>query len=375
MIEKFIHSPTFYRVTVNVHPEKTQSMINAVVALGVSRVFIVKGRGVLHKKKIGFLNIAGISPSFDILNLIVPEGALNLVLNNMVKVGRIDHFGAGSIFASKIHDTWFNTTALYSGKIPSVQASPEFPFQKDLVAISCICQLNHAEEIAHSAMRAGSPSPTICFGNGHGIRDRLGFFLQLTINPKKEFVELVVGSTEADRVFEAMVTSGHLDLPAMGFIYTRKVEVGLINTMSHKNTSPYPATMEQIIKAIDQMQGNANWRSTGSVKSSPVSQRKKLLNLVSLNCIVQRGFGDACSMVAMEAGAGGTSTYFANASPLEKLGNDNRGGTDEREIVSLTIGENQVKPVVAAIAAMPELAGTPVVLFAYPAPQALTYLK
>lgn len=375
MIEKFNHSGDFYRVTACVHPEKTQPMIDAAVALGVPRVFIVRGRGMMHKKKIGFINVAGLSPSFDILNLLVPAKTLNSVLNTLVKVGGLDHFGAGSIFASKLHDTWFNSPTLFAGEIPAGHAQAEYPFQKDLVAISCICQLNHAEHIADSAMAAGSPAPTICFGYGHGIRDRLGFFLQLTINPKKEFVELVVGSTEAERVFEDMIVSGRLDQPAQGFIYTRHVDVGLINTMSFENTSPYPATMEQIIKAIDQMQGNTKWRSTGTVKSAAVRQRKKLLNLISLNCIVRRGFGDACSMVAMEAGAGGTSTYFANASPMEKTEGDDLGGTDEREIISLTIGEKQVTPVVSAIAAMKELSGTPVILFASPAPQAVTYLK
>lgn len=373
MIEKLNHSTDFYRVTACVHPERSRAMIDAAGALGLPRAYIVRGRGMMHKKKIGFINVAGLSPSFDILNFFVPSQALNMVLNSLVKVGALDHFGAGSIFASRIHDTWFNSPSLFNGTTPSAHSPFEYAFQKDLVAISCICQLGHAESIADAAMAAGSPSPTICFGYGHGIRDRLGFFLQLTINPKKEFVELVVGSAEVERVFEAMVKSGHIDQPAMGFIYTRHVDVGLINTMSFENTTPYPATMEQIIKVIDEMQGNTKWRSTGSVKA--VHQRKKLLNLVSLNCIVRRGFGDACSMVAMEAGAGGTSTYYATASPVENTEGEKIGGTDEREIVSLTIAEQQVKPVVSAIAAMPELASSPVNFYAYPAPQAVTYLK
>ena len=145
--------------------------------------------------------------------------------------------------------------------------------------------------------------------------------------------------------------------------------------MSFENTTPYPARMEQIIMAIDQMQGNSRWRSSGTLKSSGPRQRKMLKNLISLNCIVRRGFGDACSLVAMEAGAGGTSTYNAMATPIEQAEGENIGGTDEREIISLTIGEAQVKPIVAAITAMPQLAGTPVILFTYPAPQALTYLK
>ena len=185
----------------------------------------------------------------------------------------------------------------------------------------------------------------------------------------------MVGSAESERFFEEMVAAGHLDQPAQGFIYTSPVEVGLINTMSFHNTSLYPATMEQIIKAIDQIQGNTNWRHSGSVQHATTKKRKMLHNLVALNCIVPRGLGDITSMVAMEAGAGGTSTAYANAFPVQKGATHHMEGSDEREMISLTIGVGQVQPVVKAIASMNELAETPVLLFAYPAPQALTYLK
>jgi hypothetical protein len=77
----------------------------------------------------------------------------------------------------------------------------------------------------------------------------------------------------------------------------------------------------------------------------------------------------------MEAGAGGTSTYFANATPVEKQATNAFDCSDEREIIALTIGEKQVEPVVAALAAIKEMENTPVVMFSYPAPQAVTYLK
>ena len=374
MNAQYKNSKDHYKVTVTVEPEKSRSLIDAAVKLGAERVFLAKGRGVLHKQKLGVIPLPGISPSFDILTLIVTKEHLELLMNTLVHVGRLHYFGAGAIYATKIHDTWYNGPAPFSAS-GTAAAPAQYEFQKDLIAVNCICQLDHAEEIAHSAMLAGSPSPTITFGYGHGIRDRLGFFLQLTINPKKEFIGLVVGSAEAERIFEDMVDSGHLDQPAMGFIYTNPVEMGLINTVSFQATSQYPATMEQIIKAIDQMQGNTNWRSSGSVQTSSVKKRKKLLNLVSLNCVVPRGFGDECSMAAMEAGASGTSTTYANAFPIEKRESRHLEGSDERELISLTIGESQVAPIVDAISSMKELADSPVVMYTFPAPVALTYLK
>lgn len=215
----------------------------------------------------------------------------------------------------------------------------------------------------------------ISFGSGHGIRDRLGFFLQLTINPKKELIELVVGADEAERVFDAMVEAGHLDQPAQGFIYTRPVEIGLINTVTFQHTSPYPATMEQIIKAIDQLQGGTEWRRSGALKTSVRPRRRVLNDLVSLTCLVNRGFARDCSMAAMEAGASGTSTLYANAVPSEVPHHRRLEGSDEREVITLTVGRTQVAPVTEALMSMASLDGTPVVIFAGPAPLALTYLS
>jgi nitrogen regulatory protein PII len=374
VLSQFTHTRDVYHVTVNIDPERSTKLLDAAVALGLSRAFIVRGRGVLRKQKWGPFTLPSISPLFDILHWLVPVDRLEATMATLVTVGNLQHFGAGSIFASRVTDLWYTGTNLVtSSTVPALGQTYEF--QRDLVAISCIAQLEHAEEIAHEAMLAGSPSPTISYGYGHGIRDRLGPFLQLTINPKKEFVELVVGAEEADRVFEAMVEAGHLDQPAQGFISTRPIDVGLINTVSFQHKTPYPATMEQIIKAIDQLQGNTNWRKQVGLSGSTAPRRKTLTNLVTLNCIVKRGFGDICSLAAMESGAGGTSTYFANASPLEHLDPTSHEGTDEREIITLSVAPELVAKVVSALTDLAELAGTPVLVFSQPAPQALTYLK
>lgn len=375
MSKSFAVSKNAYRVTLLVDPEKSPRLIRAATALGALQVFVVKSRGVLHKKKWGFLTLPGISPSFDVIHLIVEKPYLIQVMDTLVKVGELQYFGAGAIFATRLTELITSGAPLFQGARKPTAAKSVFDYQKNLVAVSCICQFDHAEEIARRAMEAGSPSPSISYGYGHGIRDRLGFFLQLTINPKKELIDLVVGSAEAERIFETMVEAGHLDEPAQGFIHTTPVEMGLINTMSYQNTSPYPATMEQIIKAIDKMQGNHHWRQSGTVQRAPQMNRKKLKNLVNLTCILKRGFGDLCSLAAMEAGAGGTTAVFANAFPIPEHKGHPFEGSDEREMVSLTVPQAQVATVVKAIGRKSELEGSPVILFTNPAPESLTYLS
>ncbi|MBL8994996.1 MAG: hypothetical protein JNM63_16730 [Spirochaetia bacterium] len=377
MSASFTHHSDYSLINLVVDRRKVKSLTDAAVKAGANPVFIVNGRGILHKKKVAFITLPGISPSMDNITLAVPKNKADKVIQELVAVGHLNHFGAGAIYESRIQNIWFRGQAPFKDAAVKKSAEPvqRAVLQSDLVLINCICQRGHAEEIARGAMAAGSPSPTIRFGYGHGIRDKLNFLLQLAINPNKEIIQVVVGSAEADRVFEAMVVAGHLDHPAMGFISTHPVEKGLINMISYQNTSPYPATMEQIIKAIDKLEGSTNWRNSGTVQATRIKKRKMLLDLIDLVCIVKRGFGDACSIAAMEAGAGGTSISYANAYPTPAQAAHVHAGSDEREMISLTLGKAQVEKVVKAIGSMPELKDSPVLMYTYPTRQAVTYLK
>ncbi|MBS0616806.1 MAG: hypothetical protein JSR44_01360 [Spirochaetes bacterium] len=374
MIENYQHFTDYYLITVVVDRHKTKSIVQAAIELGVKPTLVANARGLTHGKKLGFLRFSGISPSMDMVFLLVPKAHLDAIMTVLIEKGKLDHFGGGAIYASHVHDFWISGVPPFDASKGVAAPTKKHDFQQDLVAITSISQRGSAEEIARGAMLAGSPSPIISFGYGHGIRDRLNFLLQLAINPKKELLELVVGNAESDRIFEIMVERGKLDQPAMGFIFTRKVEKGLINTISWQNTTPYAATMEQIIKAIDQMQGNTNWRARGTVQTTTRKERKMLRGLVNLNIIVQRGFADVCSLAVMEAGAGGTSVMYTNAYPQQKQANS-LAGSDEREIISASLAPNQVEKIVATIASLAELKDTPVMIYTYPILQALTYIK
>ncbi len=374
MIQNYHHFTNYYLITVIVDREKSKALVELAIELGVKPTFVASGRGLMHGKQVGFFKLSGISPSLDLLYLMVPGTHCDSIMTQLIAKGKLDHFGGGAIYASHIHDFWLKGASVFTESTITATAKNDFEFQKDLIAITCISQRGSAEEIARGAMQAGSPSPAISFGYGHGIRDRLNFMLQLAINPKKELLEVVVGSAEAERIFEIMVDRGKLDQPAMGFISTRHVEKGLINTISWQNTTPYPATMEQIIKAIDQLQGNTNWRASGTVQTSVKKERKKLTNLMGLNIIVKRGLGDAVSLAAMEAGAGGTSVIYANAYPQQAHAHTLEK-SDEREIILASLAPTQIEPIVKAVTSLEELGETPVMLYTYPIPEALTYLK
>src|SRR3990172_9460014 len=100
-------------------------------------------------------------------------------------------------------------------------------YQTDLKLISCIVQRGEADNVVKAAMAAGAPAATIYFARGTGIRERLGL-LKIFISPEKEVIEMVIPSEVADKVFDAVVEAGKLDIPGMGFIYMTPVDKALM---------------------------------------------------------------------------------------------------------------------------------------------------
>ena len=84
-----------------------------------------------------------------------------------------------------------------------------------LEAICCICEKGVAEDIAQAALTAGAPGPTVTFGEGGGIRDKIPL-LRMTKGPEKEFVWCVVDRSESSDVFTNMARAGRITEPGRG---------------------------------------------------------------------------------------------------------------------------------------------------------------
>lgn len=100
-------------------------------------------------------------------------------------------------------------------------------YQTNLKLITCIVQRGKADNIVKAAMTAGAPAATIYFARGTGIRERLGL-LKIFISPEKEVVEMVIPNEVADKVLDAVVEAGELDIPGMGFAYMTSVDKALM---------------------------------------------------------------------------------------------------------------------------------------------------
>lgn len=146
--------------------------------------------------------------------------------------------------------------------------------------------------------------PTITFGEGTGIRDKLGL-LRITIPKEKEVVSVVVGKYDAEYFLETMIVAGKLDLPGKGFVSLSPVSRGLINAKSISGASGHAASLEQIIAVIDKMEGGMAWRQ--DAENNTIKTNRTYLSGMDVYLSTDNGKSLEIAQKAMEAGVSGAT--------------------------------------------------------------------
>ena len=256
------------------------------------------------------------APEQELFQLLVPSAKLGGLMTSAVKAGYLDRAGGCAIFAMPC-DGEVQLTSNFplltdNGDVGAGAIGD--PYMADLVAIIGIVEIGVGDSMAEAALKAGSSGPTITFGEGGGVRDKIRL-LRLTKGPEKEIVIAAVEKGEADNVFAEMARSGKITEPGRGFMYTTPINRGLIN-ISTTFSSGAGASLDQIIGAIDEIKGGKDWRSTAPEDSSGKSTGGKpklltdLTELVGLYCLVHRDNYPAIYDAILNAGAGGVSVVF-----------------------------------------------------------------
>lgn len=192
-------------------------------------VLMIRARGTLVRANWYESFLPAINPEQDVVQLLTPSKNTEAVMNRIIENGALYQSGAGAVYAVKCKSTGFLDNSKPPEKFEKI--ADHFHVQSDLTGIFCIVQKGQADSIAKEAMKAGSPGPIVMYGQGKGIRDRMGL-IRMAISPEKEIIYSVVDNTDADHVFETMITAGDLHLPGTGFIYMMPLESGLVNIRS-----------------------------------------------------------------------------------------------------------------------------------------------
>ncbi|MEM7081014.1 MAG: hypothetical protein AAF513_20545, partial [Pseudomonadota bacterium] len=123
----------------------------------------------------------------------------------------------------------------------------------------CIVSPSLSDRISRAAINAGAHGPIVFLSEGRGLRDRLGW-LRITKEREKEVLMVIAEEDKADQVFNAMAKGGELHLPGRGFMYRLPIDRGVYNLPSRAAGRRQEASLQQIIHAIDHLQGHTHWR-------------------------------------------------------------------------------------------------------------------
>jgi len=364
-------------VTAILPKQSAKDILDRAISEYPDTAVILNSRGSLVKDgwKQGLL--PAVNPEQMVVELIVGDGSVDYLMNSIVVAGRLHTSGGGAVYSINCEKALFLGGQKGNVTTHPTDAGDTIEYKHDMTGIFCISQKDKSEPIAKAAMREGSPGPTVVFGQGRGIRERLGL-LRIAISPEKELIRVVVDSYDMEPVFDAMVSEGKLDTPGMGFIYSMPVNKALVSIASVVGEGGQLASSHQMIKAIDDLKGGPGWRSQGldeSGDSSP-SERKFLTDLVRLTCVTERGKGDNMVDAAIAAGAPGASiAYGRKLGAEETMGDTSINLSKETEIIEMTLAPKAVDDIVNKMVESAKAdENSDVYFYTQPVPKALTYL-
>lgn len=213
-----------------------------------------------------------------------------------------------------------------------------------LTGLFCILPRGSAEPIARLLLQNGVAVPTISYGTGTGLRDKLGL-LRITIPKEKEILKLIVHSSDAEHAMDFIIEVGRLDLPGRGFIFEFPVGRGLLNTKVSLEGPKQAASMDQIISALDQLYGNMDWRK----KSNQFRQSTRHRNYFEGVNVVLNCKEETMETALVSLRKVGVSSSTISINKLIHSQNEKNAFTPAREVANLLIPKKNLPEVLSEL--------------------------
>lgn len=255
------------------------------------------------------------------------------VFEQMVKDLSLDQEGRGSLYVEPAviidnSDNNINSFSNMSSVVENVDTK--------LMGIYCIIQRGRGDIIAKKAIDAGASVPSIYYGVGGGIRDRMGL-VRITIPAEKEMINIIVAEHDCAGMMNILIDAGNLDRPGMGFIFNYPINRAATDTKTHIGRSRSAASIGQIVKAIDEINGNTEWRRRVINPVLTMKERSFLNDLDNITLICDDTKAKEMLDIAMCAGATGATLSKCRRSVLSKESpNQNKKSVEMADMVIST---------------------------------------
>ena len=364
------------RINASVDRSRTKIILQKLGEAGIKDIHVNSGRGPLLENPTGLIAILSgketlTSHPVDCISFFVEDHEEESALDLLVSNGKLTIPGMGTAYSQKYtlnnkHPQCVLNNVKQSEKSPN-------RYYSNLVGIACIVQRGQGDSIARVVLESGSAVPTITYGTGTGVRDKLGL-LRITIPAEKEVVTLITTSWDADDLVEDMIRTGRLDQPGKGFINTFDINKGILNTKVSSGGSKHAASMEQIIAAIDKSEGGLEWRKDANHGRHAGNQRHYFSGQ-DLNVICNDGTGVDLVKAAMDGGAAG-ATIEKISLREESNKSAQEGLSRAREICKLMVPTDKVEQIIGAMTKANAFGDkAKAMIFDAPVHKAFTYLQ
>jgi len=344
------------KATLVVERSRTGAVLSALAELGAP-VASLQGARTVRFGKSRRLGLDRARPPLDgeqseIVRFWTAPGSEAAMMEALRAAVDLDRPGSGSIFSER--------SVLYHGDDPVVAVSAPRGAQEarsrmePLVGIVCIARRGLADTAARAALDLGLSPPTVFFGEGMGMREKLGL-LRIAIPSDKETMLALCDPVDADEAMEFISAAIGLDAPGKGFLYSFPIERGMADPLIHLDTGiRHVASLEQVIAAVDELYGNTRWRrrssrdpsSRGRSAEGRGARAPSVPGMACLTLYCRERRAEEHVRVAMELGAGGATLSGVSFVDLS----DREGARDARESADIVMRSDLVNSVLDGLA-------------------------
>ena len=217
--------------------------------------------------------------------------------------------------------------------------------------LCCIVQRGMGEALARTVLEMGLCVPIVSYGEGMGLRNRLGL-LRITIPVGKEILYFVVPERDAALVEGVAVHKARLDRPGQGFIYRFQVRAYAVNLrVLGGNKRSHAASMEQVISALDELRGSSEWRRLSPAKPRAAKDKPGAAGpgLSCVSIIAEEGIVGDFVKAAMDVGAGGATLVPLARRRYSDAGAAVAGVSNAREGCDLIVRGDLTEAILGAV--------------------------
>lgn len=297
-----------YRITANINRSVAGGLIEKLLQSGVHNLHMRAGRHPVLREihgPFGIVQTTSLSGEpGETISFIVAQKNMRDAMELIVQHNDLKTPGHGSVFAED-----FSLVSAHANCRPAAvkYTSPhKIHFHTNMSFLNCIVQRGHADTLARTALESGSAVPAVHYVHGTGIRDRMGL-LRITIPAEKELLRMPVTNHDVNILWDILMTVGKFAQPARGYLYESPISYGLADLKVTRGTQRHLASIDQLIAAIDHLQGDSAWRKRSGQRNIHNPALQGEYDLTEIFVMLNEGTSDDLVTEALKHGGSGAT--------------------------------------------------------------------